>query len=248
MNELSVFDVQKALRDHAMLAGHDVTQSNRQLHFRDNVFGMVARRHLNLAGDLDSILTTYLMMSEKPLISSVRTQISPREAYTTVSAHVPHTFPTKTPNGGVKDNFYPAGGILVPNHSPSNIKVFENPELLESFGLDVLRKSSSSFFEQNPTIPKIGHVEALQNHITTGMLGPGVVMPHNDMKQPSRLMDSEDFRNFDIKSALNNLMGGIHPHAPHSNKITVGRYNQNTYHGYEYDPETEQLNKVIEHG
>lgn len=249
MAELSVTDVQKALRDHAMLTGHDVTQSNRQLHFRDNVFGLVARRHLDFRGDLDSSLYTHLTQSERPLISTVSSEIHSSEAATVVEPMVPHML--QRDNQMVKHGFHRPGRTAWLYHAPPNVKVFEDPDSLESHGRDILRKSKSSFFERVPTKPKIDPVEALKNHQSATMLGQGLIVPHESDRQPARLMTPDEFRNFDTKEAFSNLGGSwSHSHPPYSDKITVGRLTRHgkqlIKHNYEYDPSTEQLNKVME--
>lgn len=249
MSELSVTDVQKALRDHAMLTGHDVTQSNRQLHFRDNVFGLVARRHLDFRGGLDSSLYTHLTQSESPLISTVNTKIEPSVATTRVDPMVPHTIQRDTQI--IRHGFHIPGWTAWLHHPAVNVKTFEDQDSLSSYGREILRSPKSSFFQNMPTKAVVDPVEALKRHQSARMLGLGIIVPHESDQQPARLMTLDEFNNFDNKEAYSRLGGSwSHAHPPYSDKITVGQLTRHgkqlIQHGYEYDPITEQMNKVVE--
>lgn len=74
MKDLSVFDVQKALREHAQW-GHDVTKHPHQSIVRDQPYGLRLGAQLRLPGDGSSKLQSYLMQAERPVISSVNSFI-----------------------------------------------------------------------------------------------------------------------------------------------------------------------------
>lgn len=80
MKELSVTDVQKALREHAQW-GHDVTKSPRHSIVRDQSYGLRLGAMLQMPGDGSSSLYSYLMQAERPVVSGVHSHITGSSAH-----------------------------------------------------------------------------------------------------------------------------------------------------------------------
>lgn len=229
MSELSVLDVQRALREFAE-HGHDVLQHPHQVHLDDKRYGMVVGTGLFISQDSNNQvyknLHSQLFQAERPLISEIdttnynpinyRTFVTPLRRMISKYSTMPdvHSYHVTQPhlnNDYEHRGFFPNRGI----------------------------------YRDEPNFHADAH-EALQAHTTEDVpTGGGVTFYESGRHLQKRAMTNEEHKTFNDRFALQEL---THPAPPFSGLISVkhirniGNVNHTSLHVY--DPKTEQLLKV----
>jgi hypothetical protein len=229
MSDLRVTDVQAALR-HFQSVGHDVMTNPRMLNLEGREYGLAALHHLSVLKDnRGDLLHSYLMQSERPLLSEVHTQsFEPEDGIQRISRFVqPHQprMHTNTKTGtsyhGYESNSYVTdpGSWGDDSYAPVG-SVLWTPD---------------TFWTQGPH--KDIH-EALESHRSADVSHTGTVITDGSYKN-ARAMDSAD--RFNNKEALANTLprGDIFKGLV---SVTHSLPNNKSAR-YTYNPDTEQLFK-----
>jgi hypothetical protein len=249
MSDLRVTDVQAALRHFATIGGHDVLTNPRAVRLtphpgssreEPSEYGLVVGHELSMDygdwhGDTtthtNNFLKSYIMQSERPLISTITSGSSSAKGEDqkshsrNVSFIVPQTvqFNYDKP---VEHDFSPAymnrNGLLGTVFTrDSNFKSNSFPKFTTNNGKDSRH-------------PDIFH--ALESHKTKDVSDLGVLYTPQAQK---RDMTSEDMSAFNSKEAIHRL---TNPAAPFSNLIVV-RHKRDSGATYTYNHETEELHR-----
>jgi hypothetical protein len=229
MSDLRVTDVQAALRHFASI-GHDVLTDPRAVHLTNHpdekpqAYRMAAGHSLSFDGKGMQIggLTSYIMQSERPLISYVATHIQTDWRARRVAPLVPTMQRERMMGLGLdlkEDDKYHHFTWDTTHNSSSG------PGYHDSMtGL----KGSSVFHTDGPSDIH----EALKAHTTKAVSHTGARYLSEERKQP---MTPEEMSNFDVPHAMLSMLEGAQPF---KGLITVRQGLGNIYH---YNPDTEEL-------
>lgn len=248
MSDLRVTDVQAALR-HFASVGHDVLSNPRAVLLSSQVgeepkeYGMAIAHNLGFGYGSSgaSHLSSYLLQSERPLVSEVYTGHYPQheydntETYTrSVLSHSPQI--TKLNNEHIDDAIHDldSSGELQPGHLWVG-SYYKPRGSIPVFNFD---------YHPKVTPPHNDIHEALEAHRTSDVshIGklwesqPGVRGPIQ-----SRDMTHEEMSRFKFKDSVNNL---VHPSIPYKGLIGVADERTDKPVYYHYNPDTEQLLRV----
>lgn len=240
MSDLRVTDVQAALR-HLKGLGHDVLTDPRALHLTNHpdeepqAYRMAAGHRLVLSkeGNIDHF-STYLMQSERPLISTVQTAQNKR--YTNGIAETVHSR-SIYPFVPVMGRSFTAEGSTDAEHHHFDWGNHHNRPLGPSYhGSDTEWSSAPSpIFRDHHYYNSNDIHDTLKAHTTDAVSHEGIrIMKHNK-KQP---MTSEEMTNFSVPHALSNLLTGAQPF---KGLVTVRHQTYNGLINYHYNPDTEEL-------
>lgn len=216
MNNLSVTDVQRMLREHADF-GHDVLQHPHQSIIQGIPYGMRSMAQLTVRGngkDMDSGLVSDILQSERPLVSRVLT--NPGEKGFDVFPTLPHR---------VRTGSHTTLGFFTP--------IDDNPEQRP-------HTEYSTTLEGVPNLAKTPH-DALQAHITEKFPYVGTEYTGSTTLYHKNLIDYSPA--LDLKSFLKESQK-YKVHEPFSGRITVYHhpdFHSRAYDVYGYDPQTEKL-------
>ena len=233
MGDLRVTDVQRIIRKHGDV-GHDITQSPQHVHLDGKPYGMVVNHNLQInhgsyAGDDASILDTYLMQAERPLVSQVDTMLRGSTL------------------AGTGNRFRPERGV-----TPYGRHQFNNKDVTH-FSYDDLhwindrqdtwvgdhgewQNDKGLWVPHGFSKYKNSH-EALQSHTSAEVPHDGVV---HDEEHPSREMTPDEHSAFNNAEALHNLTG-LKPFSGLVNVLHVPK--DGPKGSYVYNPQTEELHR-----
>lgn len=232
MSDLRVTDVQAALR-HFKTLGHDVLTDPRALHLTNHpdeepqAYRMAAGHSLTFNGgrwyNIQAHgLVSYVMQSERPLVSYVGTH-----------------------RNGISEGFY--GRNVVPMvpvmHRERMLAMGFHDDKYHQFTWDTTHNSSSgpgyhdSDNEEtsSPAFRSYGLSDihdALKAHTTTAVSHTGARYMSENKKQP---MTPEEMSKFDVPHAMSTMLEGAQPF---KGLVTVRHGLGNIYH---YNPDTEEL-------
>jgi len=227
MSDLRVTDVQAALRHFAGL-GHDVLTDPRAVHLTNHPdeepkpYRMAAGHSLSFDGTGMQVggLTSYVMQSERPLISYVATHIQPNWHGRRVAPLVPTMQRERmVALGATGDDKYHQFTWDTTHNSSSG------PGYHDSM---TGSKGSSVFLNDG----RNDIHEALKAHTTKAVSHTGARYLSEERKQP---MTPEEMSNFDVPHAMLSMLEGAQPF---KGIITVRQGLGNIYH---YNPDTEEL-------
>lgn len=239
MSDLRVTDVQAALR-HFKTLGHDVLTDPRALHLTNHpdegpqAYRMAAGHKLILSSEGHvNHLQSYLMQSERPLISTVETHQYRRDTDGVAEVHHGRGVFPFVPTMG---NPHTARGLTSPEHHHFNMDTLNNPSPGPG------NHSSGTGWSSAISPIFINHKQAdihdaLQEHMTKDVSHTGTRYMLNDKKQP---MTPEEMTNFSVPHALSNLLDGAQPF---KGLITVRQFTKNGMSNYHYNPDTEELHR-----
>lgn len=250
MSGLRVTDVQAALR-HFQELGHDVLTNPRALLLKaqpsdekPTEYGLAVGHKLNIHSPGRSVvndfshspysLHSFIMQSERPLISAVRSDflIYPKKGTEAHNRDVvplrPHTI-----------NFHPDDFENAENE-PSHVygeHDWNSPGFMGTTSVSQPMGSPVTFRSRNDVDYHKDIHEALESHRSSDVPHVGKIWTPQGTK---RDMHEDDLRNFKHREALSNL---VFPVEPFKNLIAVN----DTFDGsmYSYNPETEQLLKAF---
>jgi len=254
LSDLRVTDLQKIIRGY-IDTGHDITKSPYQVHIDNKPYGMVIHHQLTLEKN-NSVLTTYAMQAERPVVSRLTTE--------STSSVIPN------PKSPLKSGERPIGRSVralsrhmrVSDQHPTshsyddltwqdthlphlNIKDWagDHGEYLNNNGLWIPHAYSHY---------KDSH-EALQSHTSAEISHAGVLHTRNSNNESSdqsksvrerfgprpREMTPEEHSSFNNTEAFHDLAEV----KPFAGLVHVESYGTETRGNYTYNPQTEELHR-----
>lgn len=267
MADLSVFDVQNALKVHQKI-GHDINGGGRTAIIAGQPYGMVLARKLYIGNYsnknmrfLQNRLTTHIMQAEKPVISKVSSSAedaipsddlkSPRKTWIDLRA-VP-TFPTINHHSRGEEHFFDTGHAHEYARG-SNVGLVTHTKKLHEYAGSMEPGGSWKHGqaltggirrEHNTNIH-----DALRSH--TQLNYPTIGLEYDEDEDAETLpITARNLKNYDMSQALESLtsptqLGSGLIHVMHRAEDRDDRFNINyrvdTH--YLYDPQSESLNRV----
>lgn len=266
MAELSVFDVQNALKVHQKI-GHDINGGGRTAIIAGQPYGMVLARKLYLGHYsnknmrfLQNRLTTHIMQAEKPVISKVFSSAEDAipsgglnvPGKTWMDLHAVPTFPTINRHSRGAEHFFDTGH---PHEYArgSNVGLITHTKKLHEYAgstePDGLWRDGQSLtgrrLEHNTDIH-----DALRSH--TQLNYPTIGLDYDEDEHAETLpITARNLRDYDMSQALESLtsptqLGSGLIHVMHRAEDRDDHYNINyqvdTH--YLYDPQSESLHRV----
>lgn len=247
MSDLRVTDLQKIIRGYVD-TGHDITQSPHQVHIDNKPYGMVIHHQLTLEKN-NSVLTTYAMQAERPLISRVTTE--------STSSVIPN------PKSPLKAGERPIGRgvralsrhMRVSDQHPTSHSYddlgWQSHHLphrdMKDWAGDhgEWQKENGLWIPHNYSPYKDVH-EALQSHTSEEVPHHGVLHTDNPEEAMSqrrgirpREMTPEEHSAFNDTEALH----GLAEVKPFAGLVHVESYGTETRGNYTYNPQTEELHR-----
>lgn len=274
MRELSVFDVQNALKVHQKI-GHDINGGGRTAIIDGQPYGMVLARKLYILQHPPTLsetrLATHIMQAEKPVVSKVTSTAStmdPLQRNVGLGDDEPRTrqdthyflearpfFPsiTAVTEKGDEEHFFDTGHAQE-NARGSNVSLVTHIKKLHHYsGTDFPHGTWAHGRSEN--WPSSGYNadihDVLRNHtqIDKPTLGLRYGLDDDDETLP---ITAENLRNFNIAQALDTLtsptqLGSGLVHVQH--RIYIPNNNDRRLRDvvdthYLYDPQSESLNRV----
>ena len=240
MSDLRVTDVQSALR-HFKTFGHDILTDPRAVHLTNHPdekpkpYRMAAGHSLILSSEGHAeYLNSYLMQSERPLISLVGTHQYRRGTDGIAEVHHGRHVFAYVPTMGTPHN---ARGLTSPEHHHFNADIINNLGGSGSGNHSSGTGWSSAISPIFNNHQKDIH-DALQEHMTKAVSHTGIRYMAADNKQ--QLMTPEEMTNFSVPHALFNLLDGAQPF---KGLVTVRQFIKDGMSTYHYNPDTEELNR-----
>lgn len=267
MAELSVFDVQNALKVHQKI-GHDINGGGRTAIIDGQPYGMVLARKLYIGNYsnknmrfLQNRLTTHIMQAEKPVISKVFSSAEnaiPSDGLnvpgkTWMSLHALPTFPTINRHSRGKEHFFDTGH---PHEYArgSNVGLITHTKKLHEYAgsmepggswRDGQSLTGGTRREHNTDIH-----DALRSHTQLNYPTIGLEYSEDDEDETFPIT-ARNLRDYDMSQALDTLtsptqLGSGLIHVMHRAEDRDNHYNINhqvdTH--YLYDPQSESLHRV----
>lgn len=263
MAELSVFDVQNALKVHQKI-GHDINGGGRTAIIAGQPYGMVLARKLYIVKHPSTFsenrLTTHIMQAEKPVISKVFSSAgneSPSNGLdvpgtTWMDLHAVPTFPTINRHSRGEEHFFDTG------HSHeyargSNVGLVTHTKKLHEYA-GSMEPGGSWRDGQSLTGHGLEHNtdihDALRSH--TQLNYPTIGLEYSEDDDDETLpITARNLRDYDMSQALDTLtsptqLGSGLIHVKH--RIYTPNNNSRLHDvvdtHYLYDPQSESLNRI----
>ena len=247
MSDLKVTDLQKIIRTFAD-NGHDITQSPRHVHVDGKPYGMVIGHDMYIKppnapkGAKPSFLNSYVMQSEKPLVSHIKSgQVMPKNLLVDGDSEPALFHPQRSVNALARFQYKRPGHSDTYGYDDLDDELAtQNTDKVSWLGFHDDTQDKQGLWVPHPSSGYKDIHEAIQSH--TSIPHHGLLTDESSGRIGLRLMTPKEHSSFDEHRALSSLIG-VKPFSGLVHVLDSSTLHSPDISTYTYNLQTEELHK-----